>query len=76
MDIRDGPIRKFHYSAEAEYLMNATEAEAEASADASAEYLLPFLLISEQRFTKQQASATLCDIIVLVAAVVFQVHIT
>ena len=52
--------------------MNATEAEAEASA----EYFLPFLLISEQRFTKQQASATLCDIIVLVAAVVFQVHIT
>jgi hypothetical protein len=69
---RDGPIRKFHYSAEAEYLMNATEAEAEASA----EYFLPFLLISEQRFTKQQASATLCDIIVLVSAVVFQVHIT
>jgi hypothetical protein len=34
--IRDGPIRKFHYSAEAEYLMNATEAEA------SAEYFLPF----------------------------------
>lgn len=33
---RDGPIRKFHYSAEAEYLMNATEAEA------SAEYFLPF----------------------------------
>ena len=32
---RDGPIRKFHYSAEAEYLMNATEAEA------SAEYFLP-----------------------------------
>jgi hypothetical protein len=39
---RDGPIRKFHYSAEAEYLMNATEAEAEASAEASAEYFLPF----------------------------------
>jgi hypothetical protein len=35
---RDGPIRKFHYSAEAEYLLNATEAEAEASA----EYFLPF----------------------------------
>ncbi len=35
---RDGPIRKFHYSAEAEYLMNATATEAEASA----EYFLPF----------------------------------
>ena len=38
---RDEPIRKFHYSTEAEYLMNATEAET------SAEYSLPFLLDSE-----------------------------
>jgi len=44
---RDGPIRKFHYSAEAEYFMNATEAEPVASVEASAEYFLPFLLISE-----------------------------
>ena len=42
--IRDGPIRKFHYSAEAEFLMNI----AEALAEALAEYFLPsFLLISE-----------------------------
>jgi len=38
---RDGPLRKFHYSAEAEYFMNAAEVKA------SAEYFLPFLLISE-----------------------------
>jgi len=38
LHIRDGSIRKFHYSAEAEYLMNATEAEAEAEA----EYYPPF----------------------------------
>jgi len=39
---RDGPIRKFHYSAEVEYLMNAAEAEA------SAEFTFSlFLLISK-----------------------------
>ena len=45
---RDGPIRKFHYSAEAEYLMNATEAEA------SAEYFLPsfYLLVSKGLLNK------------------------
>jgi len=42
VDTRDGPIRKFHYSAEAEYMMNAAEAEAEAEAEYSTEYFLPF----------------------------------
>ncbi len=51
--------------------MNATEDEAEASA----EYFLPFfyLLVSKGLLSK---SATLCDVIdMLVAAIVFQVHI-
>jgi len=45
VDVRDGPIRKFYYSAEAEYLMNATEAETEASAEASANTFSIFLLL-------------------------------
>jgi len=59
---RDGPIHKFHYSAEAEYLMNATEAES-----------LFYFLVSKGLLNK---SATLCDIILTCwLQLVFQVHI-
>ena len=67
MSTRDGPMSKFHYSAEAENLMNATEAEA------SAEYFLPslYLLVSKVLLNK---SSILIDMLMLVSYGISSAH--